>query len=124
VSAGVDLQRLEPILGVSFASSAHPVVPERGADRVVSEQLFEALRVSTGMPASAWRWARLSILDLEDSLLCKGFADCRVWGMWATFQWWIRYWSWHWSPGRLPDEPGLVCSGHSLCFLPNAEFCH
>jgi len=37
VPAGVDLQRPEPVLGVSLAFGGHPVVPERGADRVVTQ---------------------------------------------------------------------------------------
>src|SRR5450759_2057842 len=48
-AAGVDLQRAEAVLGVAFAFRSDTVVPERGADRVVAEQLLEGVHGGTGI---------------------------------------------------------------------------
>ena len=49
VSAGVDLQRPEPVLGVAGAFGGDPVVAERSAYRVVAKKLFEGIDGGAGV---------------------------------------------------------------------------
>ena len=49
VPAGVDLQRPETVLGGPFAFRGHPVVPERGAHRVVTQQLLQRVDRGAGV---------------------------------------------------------------------------